>query len=451
MTDMHRYDVLGCMGNPDVRTPNLDRLAAEGVVFENAYTTYPLCVPARRALLTGKDTRRDRQSSIATEEWNFVRHLRSAGYRTGLSGKLHAYPEMIPELGFDFIEVAEHCIGQKGVFVDDHYHKWVNACGRRDRQEEWQFPTEFPKSPPEFQRNLQAQIFPYEDEYHSTSWTASRAVDFLKNASGDKPYFLKVSFLKPHHPYNPLARYAAMYDPDRLTLPATWTNRGFLDLMPGSVRRALTTRMAHINYDLSFLDEKLLRKVTAYYYATVTHLDDAIGELLKHVDRENATVIFTSDHGDYLGAKGRLFKDPVCAFEELARIPLLMSGRGVAGGRRIKAPASLLDIAPTVLGLCLAEAPPEQTEGMDLTPVLAGKATIPDGRRVFCYSQDWIALRQGEWKYLMRYDGVEEMLFNLEDDPAESVNLAGRPETDLARQGLRATTKRELAVKEERT
>jgi len=420
VTDQQRYDCIGYAGDGILRTPNLDRLAKRGVIFTNCYTSWALCVPARASLLSGRYAHKipgidGNSKSLPEDHFSLAHFLKNNGYDTALIGKMHLKP-IHADIGFQKMEMAEHDPTQKGCFVEDEYHIWLKKEGIDDWQEKFQYPTEYPGAPEEYKRNLQAMTFPYEERYHSTSWIAERAIQYLKKRK-TKPFFLCVSFLKPHHPFNPPPRFLQMYKVKNIPLP----DRSVGELIP-KLEAKFFRRIAHGIYDLSNFDAELCRKIIAHYYATITQIDEAVGRILEYIDLNNTVVVFTSDHGDYLGRRNRIFKDPNLPLDDLVRIPLFFSGKGIPPGRLHQGPVEIGDIVPTLLSLCGLKIPEGvDVDGRDLTTCF-NHSDCPEPRTVFAIGGEWAMVRQGPWKYMESKKG-EKMLFNLSVDPLERKNL----------------------------
>ncbi len=321
--DQLRAQALGCMGNPDVHTPNLDRLAAEGVLFRQTFANSPVCCPARAVLLTGTYVHRNgvvaNDLRLRESEVTLAKLLRAQGYRTGLVGKWHLDggprdPGFVPpgprRQGFDFWAAYE-C-------RHDAFHPLVF----RDTPQ----PVRSTKFEPEFLTDL--------------------AIDFLRADRG-RPFFLMLAPGPPHDPYGAPEKYARLYDPEKLTMRPNWR--------PGVPQAG--------------------REEIAAYYTSITAIDDQVGRLTRALKdlglEENTIVLFTSDHGDMLGSQGaRLKRKP---WEESIRVPgILRYPARVRAGRRSDALLSHVDLAPTLLSLCGFKPHPDM-QGSDLSRVVLGE------------------------------------------------------------------------------
>jgi arylsulfatase A-like enzyme len=426
LTDDQHHRAIGYASGGRVRTPALDALARDGTIFENAYASALPCAPARGCLLTGRyrwaQAPNDVTLRLAPDEWTFARALRQAGYRTGLVGKMHMNP-MRAEIGFEEALYSEHAMRRRvaaGEPREDDYERWLAGFGLEDWQNTRRVPARFRAQFADFERHHGAQVWPYEERLHPISWVRDRAVEFLDaHAGGAEPFCLVVSFRHPHGPFNPAERFLALYDPASVEIPRDrWTD---MKDMPPRLRdqdkRGWFPRDA--------FPEAVLRRVFACYHALVTQIDDAIGGLLRHVDRGRTLVFYTSDHGEYLGHRGRIGKSPWTPFEDLARVPLFAAGAGVPAGRVVKAPVAHVDLAASFLHAAGSPAP-AALNGIPLQRHF-DEAAAPAPRTLHCHG-NFLMTRRGPLKYFRRPDGSESMLFDLASDPGELVNLASHAE-----------------------
>ena len=394
ITDQLRAQALGCMGNPDVKTPHIDRLAAEGILFRQTFANSPVCCPGRAVLLTGRYAHKNgvvvndlrlRESAVTLPKL-----LKAAGYDTGLIGKWHLDggprdPGFVPpgprRQGFDFWAAYE-C-------RHDAFHPlWF-----RDDPD--------PIRSKEFEPEALTDV----------------ALDFLK-APRKRPFFLMLSMGPPHDPYGAPAAYRKMYDPKKLTMRPNWVEGA-----PHAGRDEI-----------------------AAYYASITAIDDQVGRLtqaLKDLGLEkNTIVLFTSDHGDMLGSQGaRLKRKP---WEESIRVPgVLRYPARVQAGRTTDALLSHVDFAPTLLSLCGVK-PSADMEGADLSRLVLGK-TERGPESVFFqifvpFDGDgtpfgWRGVRTSRYMYA-RGEKAPWVLYDLEKDPYERNNLAKDPSAEAVRADL---------------
>jgi arylsulfatase A-like enzyme len=396
LTDQWRAHALGYMGNAQVETPNLDRLAGEGVTFERAYTTNPVCSPARGSIQTGCFSHRHR---VITNTYKQVplpagldtlgECMRDAGYRTGYIGKWH----------------LDGTHDESEAFVPPERRRGYEYWRGFDRGHT------HTKGHPHFEDGEKR----WEEGYQPAIQT-DLSLEFL-DEDGAAPFFLFLSWGPPHGPREAPPEYHQRYDPDDLKLrpnvPAERADQAREDL--------------------------------ADYYAAITSLDDQIGRFLDALDErelaDDTAIVFTADHGDFLGSHGRYGKGS--PLEESSHVPLLVRyPRAVDAGRRTDAFATVNDLMPTLLSLC--DVPiPEAVQGRDLSHLLLGEE---GPRPTNAYMQGKIA-RDGEWravrtdKYLFAVDRNlrTRSLFDLEDDPYQLKNLADGDVNDVPADKLQAT------------
>jgi choline-sulfatase len=415
--DEWRADALGCAGNAHVRTPNIDALADQGVRFTNGYAPAPMCVPSRFSLLTGQVARTHGCASngfTPTDNRTFVEQLRENGYQTGAFGKMHFVPIYL-DLGFDEMQMAEqHGAGWQ---IDD-YHRWLwEEHGMVDWIDLWDQAAGFRETAPEwFHKSYGIVKSPIPEEAYHTSWITDRFIDWTDNQDADEPWMGWVSYIKPHHPFDPPGHYADMYDPADMPLPPR-DDAASHPLMSG-----FDPKRTH--FDISEWTDDDIRRMTAYYYGTITHIDDSIGRIIESLrasgQADNTVVIITSDHGDFLGHRGLITKAPFILYEDTTRVPFIIADlRKEEASRTSDAFVNLLDIFPTVMNLTGVEND-HRIHGNDLTPILTGEANEVTDVAV-SETEGSIAIRKGSWKLIQNRRGVSE-LYNLDEDPSEHTN-----------------------------
>ena len=337
MTDQQRADSLGCYGGPSggaVATPHLDRLAAEGVTFDRAYCTNPICTPSRASLMTGHHLPRHGvtaiDSPLAELHVMFPQRLRERGYRTGLVGKLHAQAGGIeaerrhPHDGFDVYELYYG----GGAMMDSPLNAYAPWCKER-RPDVYERLVKFEK-----------HAGPIPREVHMNTWAAERAAAFLDREPGrpgpqggskgppnaaaapGRPFFLMVSVFDPHNPYDDHPPEAERRV-DASRLPPLIPPPGDRSAWPEAVERH-----AADNYFADFRDlsEEEVRRMRVGYHAEVALIDDLVGEVVAMLDErglaDDTLVLFCSDHGDLLGDHGLMVKGGV-AYEANIRVPVI--------------------------------------------------------------------------------------------------------------------------------
>lgn len=389
--DDQRADTIGAWGNPQIRTPNLDRLAARGFSFRRNYcfgsNSGAVCVPSRAMLNTGKNW--FRTDAQMTGQKLLPETLREAGYTTFGTGKWHN--GKVSYRGFD---------SARSVFfggMDDHTRTHLEDLeGGR-----W--------------------VRPRRAEKFSSEVFADTAVEFLKSRKGsDQPFYCYVAFTAPHDPRQPPEEYREEYYRKRPPLPANYLPQHPFDNGQMVLRDEFLLPWPR--------PRRLLSDQIAEYYGLVTHLDEQVGRVLKALEEtgqaENTLVIYTADHGLALGSHGLLGKQSV--YEHSMRSPLIISGPGVPRGRSSEAMTYLLDLYPTVCDAAKI-APPTNLDGESLQPLWKGrKKQVRDS--IFLPFQNLMrAVHDGRWK-LIRYPQVDvTQLFDLTTDPDEMQNLADDP------------------------
>lgn len=446
MTDQQRFDQLGYSSNDYFETPNLDKLAESGVIFDNAYSCAAVCIPSRGSLLTGLQPHRYEThglwSTLKEGFWTTPHELRENGYQTALIGKMHFHP-MRSDHGFEHMRLAEHLGMVYGPNETDDYTDWLETEGKNDWRATHKFGPEQQKEKLEYQLNLQAIPFYYDQYYHPTNWIAREAVDFLENRDTTKPYFLITSFPHPHQPYDPPAPYDTMYDIEDAVLPEVAPDINS-QLPPDAL--ALMQKNGFGYAHTNKIDIDLQKKINTYIRALIKQIDDAVGEIIKHVDLNNTVVVFTTDHGDYYGHRGLMLKTPGIPFDDIAKVPFFVSGAGIPEGKRVSNVIQSSDLALTCLELACVEPPsPEVFDTQSLVPFFEDNDP-PDERTAYCASNvGWPMIRYKDYKYFYNEPTGQEILFDVLKDPSESINLVNDSEYASILNDMREKMKAELA------
>jgi choline-sulfatase len=439
MVDQLAAGWLPAWGHGVVRAPNLDALAAEGVVFESAYTASPLCAPARASLLTGRLPSRtgvyDNAAELRASEPTITHHLRAVGYDTCLSGKMHF-------VGPDQLHGFEDRTTTDVYPADlDWTPDWRLPLTARLP---WYHTMESVLRPGVCAASMQLD---YDDEVACRS--VRKLLD-LARYRGDRPFFLCVSFTHPHDPWELRPRDWERYERADIDLPAV----GRLPRAQADPHSVRLRDMAGIDdVELSADDVRAARHA---YYAAIGYVDERIGEVLAALRQtgldEDTVVLFIADHGEMLGERGLWYK--MAFFEPAARVPLIAWAPGLFGAGRVAEPVSLLDLPPTLLELCGHPAAAELAHPMDgrsLLPLLlaegagAGAADVAAEYLAEGVNSPAVMLRRGRFKYVWCADDPEQ-LFHLEEDPHELVNLAGEPAHAALCADLRAEVARRWDV-----
>lgn len=430
MADQLRADCLGCYGNPVVRTPNIDRIASDGVRFTGAYTSTPSCTPARSALLTGLSPWNHGMLGMTRMASRYPlekpRALAEAGYYTTVVGKNHFYPIRNPH-GYHQMLLDEHC----SYWFDKAEHNIAAAASPEERcdYESWfwsQMPCGNPHATGLGWNDYRGKAFALPERLHATTWTGDTAVHFVRSYERPDPFFLKVSFIRPHSPYDPPARWMNRYESADIPAPiaGSWAKRYIPRSWPGD-------DIWHGEVPASEA-----RRSRQAYYGSVSHVDEQVGRILEALEQrkilDETLIVFLSDHGDMLGDQHLWRK--TYAYEPSARIPLIMrlpagastSSRGVVR----REPVELRDILPTFLEAAGSTAS-RPMDGRSLFTLLrdqgAGWREWIDLEHNICYSpaNHWNALSDTRWKYIFHARDGEEQLFQLDEDPHELRDLAG--------------------------
>ena len=414
LSDEHNKKVTGCYGHPTIRTPNLDRLAAGATRFSAAYTNCPICVPARASLATGRYVHDVRcwDNAIAYDgaQPSWGHRLIEQGHRVVSIGKLH-YTRNDPQRnGFDAEILPLHIVDGLGDLLGLIREEMPARSGAA-------------KLGPEAARG--------ESEYTAYDRAiAAATVRWLKDEAArhrDKPWVLYAGFVSPHFPLIAPPEFYDLYPEDMVPWPIQYApgerpRHPFLDAM----------RLC-LQYDAGFTGEAMVRRAITAYFGLVSFLDNNIGLILAALEEaglaDNTRIIYSSDHGDNLGARGLWGKSTM--FEESAGIPLIVSGQGVPAGRVCDVPVTLADIFPTVVQ-CVGLAPHADDAGLpgqSLLEIAAGRTrerTILSEYHAAGAATASYMIRRGRYKYV-HYVGMPPMLYDLEADPDESRDLGRDP------------------------
>jgi len=454
MTDQHRADCLGCMGHPVIQTPNLDRVAREGVVFENAFCQSPACMASRGSLLTGRYPEAIRVRGMGVlppAETTFPEHLKRHGYRTGAFGKVHLTPEQytLLQLGSDVPILDWRRFARDAVLAPipddpckrdygfDVHVGCDDACQGNFRA--WlreRYPAFAEAKRPAAEPGDPRDVFvsPFPSECHQSTYIARQAEAFVRGQAGPEPWFAFCSFVAPHHPFEAPADQIARYDGLDIPLPSAATVTGIPEPAAGAIGET-----AHFS-------EAAMRRVVLHYLASISLVDDNVGRLLQALEdtgqMENTVIVFVADHAEFLGNRG-LLRKPSIHVDELIRVPLLLRLPGAtAAGRRVNGMVELVDVYPTLLGLLGIPVNPG-VQGMDWSGALRdGSAIAREDIYADMFNMHPLVsgstfgpfmaiqtLRTDDWKLNVYPTAGPEygQLFNLRDDPGERTNLYADP------------------------
>jgi arylsulfatase A-like enzyme len=474
MADQLRWDYLSCYGHPHLDTPHLDGLAARGVRFNKAYVQSPICGPSRMSFYTGRYVRSHGATwngfPLRVGEPTLGDHLREIGAECVLVGKTHMIPDtegmkrlgiepesmigvhtaecgftpferddgMHPEGYYDINPNYDQYLRDQGLGGDNPWEEWANSAEDEDGSllSGWLMEnSDKPARVPE--------------EHSETPYMTTRGIEFMEQA-GDKPWLCHLSYIKPHWPYIVPPPYHDMYGPDDVIAPVRSNAERMTD---HPVYRAWQNHRVC----KAFSRDEVRERVIPAYMGLIKQLDDQMGRLFAYLEEsgrmDDTMIVMSSDHGDYLGDHWLGEKD--LFHDASARIPLIIydpreeadATRGTTSDALVEG----IDLAPTFLELMGGEAKPHILEGRSLAPIIEGRQTE---WRKYAISEYDYATRQsrteleidqadarllmifdGRWKYILA-EGFRPLLFDLESDPDELVDLGAEPEQEAVRTEL---------------
>jgi arylsulfatase A-like enzyme len=432
LSDDQRPDTIHALGNPLIKTPNLDRLVKSGTAFTRATCSNPICTPSRAEILTGasgfRNGVRDFGGKFRPEMAFWAETFRKSGYRTGYVGKWHNAGR---PSGRGYEETPGLYAGGGGRWaVPSSDWNGRPVTGYRG----WLFQTDDRKT-----------FFPERGVGLTPGISASfadAAIGFLKQPKSQKPFFLHVNFTAPHDPLLMPFGYEGMYDPRKIPVPGNFLAEHPFD---------------HGNFNGR--DERLLewprtrksvREELAVYYSVITHMDAQIGRIMKTLKAtgqwENTVIIYASDHGLAVGSHGLRGKQSM--YEHTIGVPLIFSGPGIPKGKRLAAQCYLRDLFPTTCDLAQITIP-KTVDGRSLKPVLDGKVKKIYPHIFGQFRNFQRMIRTDEWK-LIHYPRVNRtQLFHLKTDPLERTNLYNQKQyAEVQKDLLQKLTTRQRRVKD---
>lgn len=448
--DQWRGDCLSVAGHPVVKTPYLDGLAESGSRFTNAYSATPTCVPARMSLITGLAARNHGrvgyQDGVSFNvKKTLPREFSKAGFQTQAIGKMHYYPER-DRVGFDDVILHDGFLhhsrqGRRPVDLYDDYLVWL-------RQQEGENAVADYFDDGIDCNSVVARPWSKSEALHPTNWVVTEATQWLYRRDITRPFFLYLSFHRPHPPYNPPAWAFEQY-------------LGLGDHVPfvGEWAEEFDTFRQDNRPDafVAQYDQPTLNRARAGYYGNITHVDHQINRFIETLNEfglgDDTVICFTSDHGEMLGDHNMWRKG--YPYEGSARIPLILAGAGIAPGRIIEPVVELRDIMPTLLAAAGIDTP-QDIDGVSLMPnISVGSETPQRNIREYLHgehailnqSMQWI--RADEWKYVWLSETGAEQLFNLKADPDECTDLAKLDGSQTVLRSLRSALITELTDRQE--
>lgn len=414
VTDDQRADCLGCTGHPLLKTPNIDRLATEGVLFRNAFVTTSICCISRASIITGRLARNHRVPDFNTPlpaevlAESFPALLKKAGYRTGCFGKW----------------------GIGGKPPQDTFDVW-DAWGGQGN----------------FFHDVDGQ------KVHNSEYLARKTEEFLRGCKPSQPFCLVVYYKSPHEPYQPDPRDADLFKDDRITPPRTYAQEHF-ERMPAFIRNSEGRTRAMKGHPTPESYQEFVKQ----YLRCIAGVDRSVGRILGMLQElkmaNDTAIVYSADNGFFLGEHGLSHK--WLMHEESIRVPMIVRYPRLPAdtrGQRLDPMVLNIDIAPTVLDLAGVEAP-KGVDGRSLKPLLQGKAV--EWRKDFFYEHHYHhagriprteGVRTADWKYITYFDvePAHEELYDLKGDPHEETNLANAPGQRDKLNEMRALYKQNVA------
>ncbi len=429
-TDQQRWDAIG---NDEIITPNLDRLAAGGVVFTHHFVQSPVCMPSRISMLSGQypSTLKITHMGVPVPEDTLTlpKLLNPYGYRTANIGKLHFLPHANrdhrhphPDYGFQHLEISD----EPGVY-EDAYRAWVRAqapeqmdnisVGIPPASRVWQELMDIDdgvnhRGNPSG-RNDTLGVIPFmaDDHLTHTAFVSEQTQEFIRQQT-DQPFLCISGFYSPHSPWVVPQKYLDMYNPESLSIPS----------FPPEIDAERPD-----NPFGQFSDTQL-RNAKHGYYAMITEVDDMIGQILRTLQEtghaDNTIVVFTSDHGEWLGDHLKFGKG-YPADDAVSRVPLIIDAPNGISGKKIRSLVESVDIVPTLLDLAHIQIPPH-LQGDSLAGVLRGEIAQGDGVAL-TEGNGWKCLRTPNFRYLIHDDGTEN-LWDIQQDPRNYYDVATHPD-----------------------
>lgn len=447
-TDQQRVDTLGCYGNEYVRTPNIDKLAKNGVKFNNAYAQSSVCTPSRASFLTGRYPRttcaRQNGQSINENERLISKILSEHGYTCGLSGKLHISPcfpkytkvmEKRIDDGYDYFRWSHHSTPlHRGNWPMHDYTMWLTKQGIDYKTEALPDCTYIQVGMPE--------------EYSQVKWCVDCAMEYMQSAQNfDMPWFFSINCFDPHPEFNPPKKYLDCYIDMLDELPLPNYQEGELESKPiFQTRDHGAANGIKGNFVYDEMSERDHRYVKASYWAMCDLIDSQVGRVVEYLEKsgqlEDTLIIFGSDHGEHLGDHGMYLKGP-CFYESDVHVPLIMSHpTKLPKGVELNQLVELVDIAPTLCQMTGIDIP-ESMQGKSLCALLNQETTE---HRKTVYSEYYNSgfnidgkgafvtmLYDGRYKLIKIHDKEDDYeivgeLYDLQEDPDETYNQYYNPE-----------------------
>ena len=452
MSDQHAARFSGCYGHQTVKTPCIDDFARRAALFGQAYTTCPMCIPARFAMLTGKYGNRTGTTAIqplSHREKTAAHLFREAGYATAMIGKLH--PGAPQPLGFDYYVDFPHYfeyLGPKSEIYIRNMGGYDTGCGYPYVHSWYQEKNDALRLYLEESRSCPADAKLAEAD-HFERFVAGNAQTFIEqSARAGEPFFLFASFLKPHFPHDAPERFRELYRPSEMVLPDDIFEA---ETLPPSVASGAADTKKSAS-DLTFEDfrfgrcpdlrteegQDAAKKRMAGYFSAITFMDSCFGQIIDSLKQNgvygNTLVVYTSDHGEMLFSHGLVQK--FVFYDQSVRIPMLVKLPGQDRGTKTNGLADLADLLPTTLSACGLPLPAGM-DGIDQSPALAETGETGKSAVYSELGENRMMMFEGRYKLCLYEDG--EMLFDMEEDPGEKNNLRGNASYAKIYQNMRSS------------
>ncbi len=411
-TDDQRFDTIHALGNPQIQTPNLDKLVARGTVFTHAHipggTSAAVCMPSRAMLHTGRTLfhLEGEGQEIPEDHITLGECFQNAGYTTYGIGKWHNGRKGFARSFSDGDEIFFPGMGDHWNVTAYHY----DPSGKYDEK------IPFVKDPLASNKVEYRECDHITAGKHSTDLFCDASIEFLKTQDGSSPFFLYTSLMAPHDPRTMPSEFLKLYDPSSIDLPDNFLKKHPIDTGALNIRDELLANFPR--------DPLEIKKHIAEYYAMISHLDDAFGKIINTLERkgllDNTIVVFAGDNGLAIGQHGLMGKQNL--YDHSVRVPLIFAGPGIPPGKKVNSLSYLLDIFPTLCDLTKTSKP-TSIEGQSLVPCFETEKTMTRESLYLAYGNSIRGVTDSEYK-LIEYACGSSQLFHLAQDPLEKNDLS---------------------------
>jgi arylsulfatase A-like enzyme len=462
MSDQHRADVMGCAGDPIVRTPHMDKLAAEGIRFDNVYCQGPLCMPARASFLTERYVRdhgvSENNFDTPTSLPTFVGDLRAAGYHTSCIGKMHLWVHggTDPERkltsdtrqragqlnAYGFAEPIETAGKLATVLIGSEYTDYLQDRGLLGTYQQWVADRSYSTNEKIQGKRKTLPLWstgsnPVSGDAYIDAWHGTRTVQWIEEYDRDQPWLQWVGFPGPHDPWDAPADYVDLYRSAEMPTPASLER----PKLPGEgAFHEFLNYFLNVHSDSPNLTDAVIAEVRRYYYGNVTVIDEAIGRMMAALERrgllENTWVIYTSDHGEMMGEHRMLAK--MVFYEQAVKVPLIIRPPGGCDPRLVSEMIGHFDLSATIRDIAQSAGDPA-FEGRSLLGWMDG-GTGFSRPAIFSENYGVAMVRTPSHKLVFVQDTLEPaQLFDLAADPREDSNIIGQPDQTQVTDDLMGT------------